>query len=178
MWGNGHGSHYRILVSRARQRPSGELYPLKVCQPIPNFLFAAAGHGEPLVELNRILHDLYERAGYDLRINPAAPRRHRSRGGRGLGESAAARRGWTALVKDAKANPLPLPLQVASQPCFFSHLYPAAPPPPRKSSARSPRCTHTSRPRRNSSGSCSAGSAGGCTACPTRSAIGRCHTAR
>jgi hypothetical protein len=70
MWGNGHGSHYRILVSRARQRPSGDLYLFSVRQPIPDFsLPLQPGDNEPVVELNRIIHDLYERAGYDLRIN-------------------------------------------------------------------------------------------------------------
>jgi len=70
MWGNGHGSHYRILVSRARQQPSGELYPFNVRQPIPDFpLPLQSDDAESLVELNRIIHDLYERAGYDLRIN-------------------------------------------------------------------------------------------------------------
>ena len=70
MWGNGHGSHYRILVSRACQQPSGELYPFSVRQPIPDFpLPLQTDDTEPWVKLNRILHDLYERAGYDLRIN-------------------------------------------------------------------------------------------------------------
>ena len=70
MWGNGHGSHYRILVSRVRQRPSGDIYAFSVRQPIPDFLLPLQpDEAEPLVELNRIVHDLYERAGYDLRIN-------------------------------------------------------------------------------------------------------------
>jgi len=70
MWGDGHGNHYRILVSRARQRPSGDLYSFSVRQPIPAFpLPLQPDDAEPLVELNRLLHDLYERAGYDLRIN-------------------------------------------------------------------------------------------------------------
>jgi hypothetical protein len=70
MWGNGHGNHYRILVSRARQRPSGELYPFSVRQPVPDFpLPLRPDDAEPFIELNRILHDLYERAGFDLRIN-------------------------------------------------------------------------------------------------------------
>lgn len=70
MWGDGHDSHYRILVSRARQRPRGDLYPFSVRQPIPVFpLPRQPSDDEPLVEVNRIVHDLYERAGYDLRIN-------------------------------------------------------------------------------------------------------------
>lgn len=70
MWGNGHGTHYRILVSRARQRPSADLYAFSVRQPIPDFpLPLHPDDPEPPVALNRILHELYERAGYDLRIN-------------------------------------------------------------------------------------------------------------
>lgn len=70
MRGDGRGSHYRILVSRARQRPSGDLYAFNVRQPIPDFpLPLLPDDEEPRVELNRILHDLYERAGYDLRID-------------------------------------------------------------------------------------------------------------
>ena len=53
-----------------RQRPSGDLYSFNVRQPIPDFpLPLQPDDEEPLIELNRILHDLYERAGYDLRIN-------------------------------------------------------------------------------------------------------------
>ena len=70
MWGNGHDSHYRILVSRARQRPSDDLYAFSVRQAIPDFpLPLQPDEAEPIVELNRIVLDLYERAGYDLRIN-------------------------------------------------------------------------------------------------------------
>lgn len=70
MRGNGHGHHYRILVSRARQRPGADLYAFSVREPIPDFpLPLQPSDAEPLVELNRVLHDLYERAGYDLRIN-------------------------------------------------------------------------------------------------------------
>jgi hypothetical protein len=70
LWGDGHASHYRILVSRMRQRPRGDLYPFSVRQSIPDFpLPLQPDDDEPLVELNRIVHDLYERGGYDLRIN-------------------------------------------------------------------------------------------------------------
>ena len=65
MWGSGHGSHYRILVSRARQAPVA-FYLFSVCQPIPDFpLPLQPDEAEPLVELNRIVHDLYDHAGYD-----------------------------------------------------------------------------------------------------------------
>lgn len=65
------GRHaYRLLVSRAEQRPQAELLPFDVRQPIPRFrLPLAGGDDEPDVDLTRLLHDLYDRAGYDLRID-------------------------------------------------------------------------------------------------------------
>jgi hypothetical protein len=67
---NGSRSHYRILISRAPKRPRADLYPFNVQQPIPDFdLPLQRDDAEPRVELNRILHELYDRAGYDLRIN-------------------------------------------------------------------------------------------------------------
>jgi hypothetical protein len=70
MWGDGRGAHYRILVSRASRRPRGDLLPFTMRQAIPAFrLPLQRGDEEPQVELNELLHDLYERAGYDLRVN-------------------------------------------------------------------------------------------------------------
>lgn len=67
---NGSRSHYRILISRSPKRPRADLYPFNVQQPIPDFdLPLQRGDAEPRVELDRILHELYDRAGYDLRIN-------------------------------------------------------------------------------------------------------------
>jgi hypothetical protein len=68
--GNGHPAPYRILVSRAASRPWGELYYFGVRNPIPEFaLPLQPGDAEPFVALNRLLHALYDRAGYDLRID-------------------------------------------------------------------------------------------------------------
>jgi hypothetical protein len=70
MWGNGTQADYRILVSRSLQRPRADLMPFSVRQPIPEFrLPLQAGDEEPVVDLNWLLHDLYDRAGYDLQIN-------------------------------------------------------------------------------------------------------------
>lgn len=70
MFGNGHGAHYRILVSREWRRPQADLLPFTVRQPIPDFpLPLRRGEEEPVVPLNMLLHELYDRAGYDLRIN-------------------------------------------------------------------------------------------------------------
>jgi hypothetical protein len=68
--GNGHPAPYRILVSRAASRPWGELYYFGVRNPIPEFVLPLQpGDAEPVVALNQLLHALYDRAGYDLRID-------------------------------------------------------------------------------------------------------------
>lgn len=66
----GNGADYRILVSREWQRPRADLLPFTVRQPIPDFpLPLLRGDAEPVVPLNALLHDLYDRAGYDLRLD-------------------------------------------------------------------------------------------------------------
>ncbi len=61
---------YHILVSDAAMRPRAHAYPFSVRQPIPSFrLPLQADDDWPLLELTTILHELYDRAGYDLRIN-------------------------------------------------------------------------------------------------------------
>lgn len=63
-------SDYRILVSRGERRPRVELLPFGVRQPIPSpSLPLQPGDTEPRIELGPILHALYDRAGYDLRLN-------------------------------------------------------------------------------------------------------------
>lgn len=63
-------SDYRIVISRGRYRPKSLLIPFSVRQPIPSFrLPLAPGDTEPTVDLNRLLHALYERGSYDLRLN-------------------------------------------------------------------------------------------------------------
>jgi hypothetical protein len=68
--GNGRASDHRILVSRGDCRPNATLYPFGVRQPIPSFsLPLKPGDREPTVDIGSILHDLYDRAGYDLRLH-------------------------------------------------------------------------------------------------------------
>jgi hypothetical protein len=70
MGGNGHSAHYRILVSREERRPKADLLPFSVRHPIPDFtLPLRRGDEDVTVPLNSLLHDLYDRAGYDLRID-------------------------------------------------------------------------------------------------------------
>jgi len=62
--------HYRILVSRSEKRSQADLYTFSVREPIPRFsLPLRAGDDEPPVDLNTLLHSLYERAAYDLSID-------------------------------------------------------------------------------------------------------------
>lgn len=63
-------SDYRILIRRGSRHLRGQLYPFSVRQAIPAFtLPLLPGDKEPQVELNTILHDLYERASFDLRLD-------------------------------------------------------------------------------------------------------------
>ncbi len=66
--------HYSILVSRAQQRPFADLLPFTVRQAIPTFpLPLAMGEAEPQVDLGRLLHELYDIAGYDLWVDYRRP---------------------------------------------------------------------------------------------------------
>jgi hypothetical protein len=63
-----------ILVSRGARRPHAQLYAFNLRQPIPPFpLPLLPGDDEPSVDLNAILHALYDRARFDLRLNYAQP---------------------------------------------------------------------------------------------------------
>jgi hypothetical protein len=68
--GNGSASDYHILVSRGECRPNATLYAFGVRQPIPSFsLPLKPDDQEPTVDIGRILHDLYDQASYDLRLD-------------------------------------------------------------------------------------------------------------
>ena len=68
---------YRVLVSRALQRPEAQIFPIALRQAIPAIpIPLRPGEEEPQLPLNQILHTLYDSAGYDLFINyqqPAVP---------------------------------------------------------------------------------------------------------
>jgi hypothetical protein len=70
-------SDYRLLVSRGDHRPRARLLPFGLRQAIPSFaLPLLPGDAEPTVDLGQLLHALYDRSGYDLRLNytnPAEP---------------------------------------------------------------------------------------------------------
>lgn len=60
---------YRILVSRAKQRPGADLYAFGLQEEIPRFLLPLrAGDAEPVVDLQALVHRVYEEAGLDLAV--------------------------------------------------------------------------------------------------------------
>lgn len=65
---------YRILISPGWRRPRAQLYGFNVRQPIPDFPLPLLPKDEqPTVPLNKILHDLYTRARFDLRLDYSVP---------------------------------------------------------------------------------------------------------
>ena len=67
-------SDYRILISRVNSRPKASLYAFSVRDEIPSFFLPLhSSEGEPLVELQSLLNGIYERAGYELRIDYTQP---------------------------------------------------------------------------------------------------------
>lgn len=70
MRGNGRQTDYRILISHSERRPMADLLAFSVRQQIPTFrLPLKRGDEEPVIDLGRLLHELYDRAGYDLRVD-------------------------------------------------------------------------------------------------------------
>jgi Protein of unknown function (DUF4058) len=69
-------SDYRILICRPRLSRDADLYYFSVRIPIPVIpIPLLPGDVEPNLELNEILHALYERAGYELSIDYQQPPR-------------------------------------------------------------------------------------------------------
>ena len=63
-------SDYRILVSRSEQRPIASLYAFSVQNAIPAFsLPLRAGDPEPTVDLQKLLNEVYDKSGYDLKLD-------------------------------------------------------------------------------------------------------------
>lgn len=61
---------YQILVSRAKHRPSADLYTFGLQEEIPRFLLPLrAEDQEPIVDLQLILHRVYDQAGLDMAID-------------------------------------------------------------------------------------------------------------
>ena len=63
-------SDYRLLISRDNRRPRALLLPFDIRQAIPNFVLPLKPEDpEPVVDLGQLLHALYDRSGYDLRLD-------------------------------------------------------------------------------------------------------------
>ena len=63
-------SDYQILVSRSQLRPRAELYPFNLSEVIPAFFLPLQKEDiEPLVDLQNVIQDLFDRAGLDLAID-------------------------------------------------------------------------------------------------------------
>lgn len=63
-------AHYRILISRAWERPRAQVYAFNLSQPLPSIpVPLRRDETEPSVNLNDIVHQVYDTARYDLRID-------------------------------------------------------------------------------------------------------------
>jgi len=67
---NGFKSDYRILVSRKKARPKADLYAFNLRDKIPNFsLPLRDGELEPVIDLQKMLNEIYDGGSYDLIID-------------------------------------------------------------------------------------------------------------
>ncbi|OQY45702.1 MAG: hypothetical protein B6242_09690 [Anaerolineaceae bacterium 4572_78] len=67
-------NHYRILVSRADDRPQTDVYLFSVRQSIPDIPIPLYPEDpEPILSLNEILHDIYVKGYYHRQINYGKP---------------------------------------------------------------------------------------------------------
>jgi len=65
---------YRILIARGWERPRAALYVFGVREPIPVIpIPLKRGEEEPLLDVNGLLHRLYDQAVYRLRIDYGRP---------------------------------------------------------------------------------------------------------
>ncbi len=61
---------YQILVSRSNIRPKAELYHFNLQDKIPQFILPLRSEDtEPIVDLQTLLHEIYDQGGYDLRLD-------------------------------------------------------------------------------------------------------------
>lgn len=73
VFGNDIEASYRILVSRANQKPLGDLYLFNLPDMIPQFpLPLRGGDVEPIVDLQGLLNGVYDRAAYDITLDYTA----------------------------------------------------------------------------------------------------------
>lgn len=67
---------YRIIVSRSHCRPAADLYAVSLPDPLPEIpIPLRKDEGEPFVNLQTILDEIYKRARFDLAIDYTQPLR-------------------------------------------------------------------------------------------------------
>ena len=67
-------SDYAILVSRSYQRPQVELWPLKLREPLPRIpIPLRQGDGDAVIDLQQLLHEQFDAAGYEDYIYTGQP---------------------------------------------------------------------------------------------------------
>jgi hypothetical protein len=65
---------YRILVSRGYCRPEADLYVFSLRESIPTFPIPLREQDpEPVVDLQRLLNEIYQRARFDLALDYSQP---------------------------------------------------------------------------------------------------------
>lgn len=63
-------SDYRVLISRYSQRPQAELYAFNLPDSLPTFSLPLRSQDvEPTVNLQQLFTEIYDKAGYDYRID-------------------------------------------------------------------------------------------------------------
>ncbi|MFN9394285.1 MAG: DUF4058 family protein [Pseudanabaena sp.] len=63
-------SDYHILISRSHERPNADLYAFSIRDRIPNFpIPLRQGELEPILDLQALVHQIYQRGRYDLAID-------------------------------------------------------------------------------------------------------------
>lgn len=66
----GINSNYRILISRSATRPKASLYGFNLGDKIPQFPLPLGSEDvEPWVDLQGLLHEIYDQGAYDLRLD-------------------------------------------------------------------------------------------------------------
>lgn len=67
---------YRILICRGNQRPSGDLYAFSLRQPIPPIpIPLLPSEPEPILDLQKLVHYIYDRGRYHMAIDYQQPPR-------------------------------------------------------------------------------------------------------
>lgn len=67
-------THYRILISRAWERPYAQALLFNIPQPVPDTpVPLRQDEDEPSVPINQLLHEIYDAGSYDLMLDYSRP---------------------------------------------------------------------------------------------------------